>query len=160
TERDVCFNWTPLYHDMGLVNNFLLCLHAGVPLALLGPTDFVKRPSLWLRGLSATGATLTWSPNFGFALAAQRIQDAELEGVHLEGVRAFWNAAERIHLNTMQSFLSRFQKVGVQPDALKTNFGCAENVGGATFSNPAGAYVVEHVDEELLHTKGLAEPVT
>jgi fatty-acyl-CoA synthase len=143
---DRCFNWTPLYHDMGLVNNFLVCLARGVPLAMLEPHDFVRNPVLWLQGLHRTGATVTWSPNFGFALAAQRASDADLAGVHLGGVRAFWNAAERIHLETMQRFQARFAAYGVREDALKANFGCAENVGGATFSAPDGRFVVERVD--------------
>ena len=64
--EDVFFNWTPLYHDMGLVNNYLTCLLRGLPLVMMSNTDFVKRPALWLRGLADTGANITWSPNFGF----------------------------------------------------------------------------------------------
>jgi acyl-CoA synthetase (AMP-forming)/AMP-acid ligase II len=40
-DDDVCFNWTRLYHDMGLVNNFLLCIANGVPLVMQKPQDFV-----------------------------------------------------------------------------------------------------------------------
>jgi acyl-CoA synthetase (AMP-forming)/AMP-acid ligase II len=147
---DVCFNWTPLYHDMGLVNNFLLCLTEGVPLAMMSPHEFAAEPSKWLRGLHDSGATITWSPNFGYALAAQRVRDESLEGVRLDHVRAFWNAAERIHLSTIQAFAERFAPYGVQPETLKTNFGCAENVGGATFSDPRGSYVVEYLDPDHL----------
>jgi len=159
TEHDICLNWTPLYHDMGLVNNFLSCLVTGVPLVMMSPIDFVKRPFTWLRGLSTTGATVTWSPNFGFALAAQRVTDAELAGIRLDHVRAFWNAAERIHFETFAAFYERFRTVGVRLDSLKTNFGCAENVGGATFSDPHGPIVVEHVDRRKLHGSGIAAPV-
>ena len=148
--EDVCFNWTPLYHDMGLVNNFLLCLTEGVPLALMSPHEFAAEPSRWLRGLSDSGATMTWSPNFGFALAAQRARNESLEGVRLDRVRAFWNAAERIHLSTILAFADRFAPIGVSLEAMKTNFGCAENVGGATFSDPRGAFIVEHLDPDLL----------
>ncbi|HEY7140652.1 MAG TPA: AMP-binding protein [Methylomirabilota bacterium] len=158
-EGDVCLNWTPLYHDMGLANNFLLCLTQGIPLALLSPTDFIRNPALWLRGLSDTGSTVTWSPNFGFALAARKVRDHEVEGVRLERVRAFWNAAERIHLDTLESFHRRFAPLGVRLDALKTNYGCAENVGGATFSDPDGVFTVERVDERLLQEKGIARPL-
>lgn len=158
SEDDVCFNWTPLYHDMGLVNNFLLCLANGVPLALSTPEEFVKRPAGWLRGLHHTGATITWSPNFGFALAAKRARDEELGGVRLDRVRAFWNAAERIHLDTMREFQVRFAPYGLQPDALRTNFGCAENVGGATFSDPAGPFRAELVDTTALQRKRIARP--
>jgi len=156
---DVCFNWTPLYHDMGLVNNFLLCITAQVPLALMGPQDFVRQPSSWLRGLEAAGATLTWSPNFGFALAAQRAEESELAGLRLQGVRAFWNAAERIHLKTMEDFYARFSPYGVSWEALKTNFGCAENVGGATFSDPRGGLVFEKLDPVKLQ-RGQAVPAS
>jgi acyl-CoA synthetase (AMP-forming)/AMP-acid ligase II len=158
-EDDLCLNWTPLYHDMGLVNNFLFCITRGTPLVMLSPLEFVKRPALWLRMLSETGATLTWSPNFGFAISAQRIKDKELEGVRLDGVRAFWNAAERIHYETMQAFHKRFSGIGVRWEALKTNFGCAENIGGATFSDPAGSLIVEHIDPDVMQEEGVAKTI-
>lgn len=155
-EEDICFNWTPLYHDMGLVNNFLLCLTTGVPLVMLSPQDFIRQPSSWIRGLSDTGATITWSPNFGFAIATSRIADDELDGVRLGSVRAFWNAAEKIHLETMRLFRNRFQAYGLRPTALKTNFGCAENVGGATFSDVEASFVVESIDPIALQVEGRA----
>jgi acyl-CoA synthetase (AMP-forming)/AMP-acid ligase II len=157
---DVCVNWTPLYHDMGLVNNFLLCLTRGVPLVLLSPRDFIRRPALWLRCLSDTRATITWAPNFGFAVASQRAADNELHGVRLDGVRAFWNAAERIHLETLEAFHRRFAGLGVSYEALKTNFGCAENIGGATFSALDAPPRHEVIDRRLLEERGIARPST
>jgi acyl-CoA synthetase (AMP-forming)/AMP-acid ligase II len=159
SERDVCLNWTPLYHDMGLVNNFLLCITSGVPLVMLGPEEFVKRPALWARGLSDTEATVTWSPNFGFALAARRVADRDLDGVRLDRVRALWNAAERIHHGTILEFCRRYEAYGLTPEAVKTNFGCAENIGGATFSDPDGHVVVEHVDGDGLFDTWVARTV-
>jgi fatty-acyl-CoA synthase len=153
---DVCVNWTPLYHDMGLVNNFLLCLTRGVPLVMLSPHDFIRRPALWLRCLSDTQATITWSPNFGFAVTSQRAADNELDGVRLGSVRAFWNAAERVHLETLEAFHRRFARLGVRYEALKTNFGCAENIGGATFSVLDGPVRHEVIDRHLLEERGIA----
>jgi fatty-acyl-CoA synthase len=160
SKEDVCLNWTPLYHDMGFVNNFFLCLTHGVPLVMLDPKDFVKSPALWLRALHETRATTTWSPNFGFAITAQRVKDKEIEAVDLSAVRAFWNAAERIHFESMQAFYERFAPIGVRFEALNTNFGCAENIGGATFSDPEGSLVVEHVDRTTFQKKRIAQPVS
>ncbi len=158
-DGDVCCNWTPLYHDMGLVNNFFMCLARGLPLVMLDPIEFVKKPALWLRALSDTGATITWSPNFGFALAAHRIKDRDLEGVRLDRVHSFWNAAERIHLGTMEDFERRFARFGLAGDALRTNFGCVENVGGATFSGRRRRFVFERIDRRALHEDQIARQV-
>lgn len=158
TKEDVCFNWTPLYHDMGLINNFMLCLTYGMPLVLFSPHEFVKRPALWLRGLHDTGATITWSPNFGYAITAQRARERQLEGVRLDHVRTFWNAAERIHHDTIQAFYERFKEYGVTHEMLKTNFGCAENVGGATFTDVDGTIAVEFVDRAKLFGERIAVP--
>jgi acyl-CoA synthetase (AMP-forming)/AMP-acid ligase II len=155
-DDDVCLTWTPLYHDMGLVNNFLLCITHGVPLALLSPEEFVKRPALWIQGLSRATATLSWSPNFGFALAARRVTDEELAGVRLDHVRALWNAAERIHRRTVVEFCRRYRHHGLRTSAVRANFGLAENVGGATFGG--GRIVVEDVDREALFREGIARP--
>lgn len=159
TPSDVCFNWTPLYHDMGLVNNFLTCMAAGVPLVMMDPHAFIKRPINWMRGLQETGATVTWSPNFGFALLAQRVSPRQLEGLDLSHVRGFWNAAERIHARTYADFFEVFSEVGVKPQSLKANFGCAENIGGATFTPQGEPYVVEYLDPVQFHGEGVAVPV-
>jgi len=145
-EDDVYLNWTPLYHDMGLVNNFLLCQARGVPLSLLSPLDVVKRPAHWIRALATTQATTTWSPNFGLALAADRVQEAELDGVRLDHVRGVWNAAERVHLSTMERFWARFGPLGLAREALRTNFGCVETIGGVTFSAARASFRAERVD--------------
>jgi len=155
-DDDICLNWTPLYHDMGLVNNFFLSLSEGMPLALMSPIEFIRKPSLWLRALQDTRATITWSPNFGFAVAAQRIRLEELDGVRLDHVRGFWNAAERIHYETIRAFHQKFESAGVSWSQLKTNFGCAENIGGATFTAQNTELLVEHVDSAALHGKGEA----
>ncbi|OGO25498.1 MAG: hypothetical protein A2W33_05685 [Chloroflexi bacterium RBG_16_52_11] len=157
--EDICLNWTPLFHDMGLVNNFLLCMTSGIPLVMLSPNDFVKKPGIWLRGLHDTGSTLTWSPNFGFTITAQRVRDNELQGVRLDRVRAFYSAAERIHYDTIQAFYKRFAPIGLRYQALKTNFGCAENVGGATFSDPQGEFIVERIDRKTMLEKRIARTV-
>lgn len=153
---DVCVNWTPLYHDMGLVNDFLLCLTNGVPLAMIRPQDFVMRPALWLRALADTGATVSWAPNFGFAITARRVRDDEIEGLRLDRVRALWNAAERIHLSTLEEFHARFAPLGLRREALKTNYGLAENVGGATFSCCDGRFPVEWIDRDVLQRRHIA----
>ncbi len=168
-EDDVCLNWTPLYHDMGLVNNFLLCLTHGIPLVMLDPHAFVKKPALWLQGLSDAEATISWSPNFGFALAAQRTNDDELAGVRLDRVRGLWNAAERVHIETIREFYHRFRVCGLRPEAMRTNYGLAENIGGATFSRDhlnsrepeADEFeaLVEHVDRQALQEERIAVTV-
>ena len=158
TRDDTCLNWTPLYHDMGLVNNFLLCLTAGVPLGLMSPLDFVRSPASWLRWLTMLRATVTWSPNFGYALAAQRSRDEDLAGVDLSHVQAFWNAAERIHYETLVAFQKRFEPYGLRRDALKTNFGCAENVGGATFTETGRGFVFERLDRRAFLEQRRAVP--
>ena len=159
-QDDVFVNWTPLYHDMGLVNNFLFCLLQGVPLVMLSTFEFVKNPVIWLKSLSAVRATMTWSPNFGYAIAANWIRDSQLEGIRLDSVRAFWNAAERIHLETIEGFHRRFAPYGVSLEAMKTNFGMAENVGGATFSDPQGGFISEHLDSDMLFKRGIAKQVS
>ncbi|MGB5261601.1 MAG: AMP-binding protein [Gammaproteobacteria bacterium] len=157
---EICVNWTPLYHDMGLVNNFIFCMVQSVPLVLLSTFEFVKNPAMWLNVLSSTKATMTWSPNFGYSIAANWIRDEQITGIDLAEVRAFWNAAERIHIETMEAFHHRFSPYGVKMAALKTNFGMAENVGGATFSDPEGLFKSETLDQELLFKRNLAVPVT
>lgn len=157
---DVCLSWVPFYHDLGLVNNLLLCLANDIPLVTLEAFDFVRDPAVWLRGLSASGATLTWASNFGYALAVKRVALEALEGVSLAKVRGFWSGGERIHRTTLSSFARKFAAVGVAPEALHTSYGGAENTGGITFTKPGHDGVrCETVDASRLYDDLVAEPV-
>jgi acyl-CoA synthetase (AMP-forming)/AMP-acid ligase II len=151
SEEEIHANWTPLYHDMGLVNNFLLCLISGIPLVLINPLDFIRRPVLWLQIIHDARATMTWAPNFGYAVAAQRIRDSELEGIRLDHAKGFWNAGEKVHIATFEAFHRRFKGIGLRWEALKANFGCAENVGGATFTGMDEAVRVERLQSAQLY---------
>jgi acyl-CoA synthetase (AMP-forming)/AMP-acid ligase II len=151
TEEETHANWTPLYHDMGLVNNFLLCLISGIPLVLINPLDFIRRPVLWLQVMHDARATMTWAPNFGYAVAAQRIREEELEGIRLDHAKGFWNAGEKVHIATFEEFHERFKGIGLRWESLKANFGCAENVGGATFTGMDEAVLVERLQSAPMY---------
>ena len=92
--RDVSVNWIPLYHDMGLIDAFLLPLLSGCPTVLIPTAEFLREPALWLWAIHRYRGTLSWAPNFAYALCASRMPDADLEGLDLSGWRIAINAAE------------------------------------------------------------------
>jgi acyl-CoA synthetase (AMP-forming)/AMP-acid ligase II len=76
-------SWLPLYHDMGLIGMALGPLYCGRPAVLLTPQAFVKRPAEWLRAISRHRATVSFAPNFAYALCVRRVKDRDLDGLDL-----------------------------------------------------------------------------
>src|ERR1041385_1893995 len=66
-------SWLPLYHDMGLIGFVIAPIFAEVPVVLLPTTSFIRRPSSWLDAVSRYRGTITFAPNFAYALAVQSI---------------------------------------------------------------------------------------
>jgi acyl-CoA synthetase (AMP-forming)/AMP-acid ligase II len=102
-------------------------------------------------------ATITSAANFAFKFAAETISPAELEGISLAKMRAFWNTGERVAASSYARFHDRFGAFGLAAGALCANYGLAENSGGATFSDVgAAALRYETVDRERLQQTGVA----
>jgi thioester reductase-like protein len=122
-------SWLPQYHDMGLIGAYLFQIVTGGTIYGFSPLDFLRRPALWLETLSRYKATYTSSPNFGFeyCLSPERVPDALLEGLDLSSVQVFMNASETVRPSTYRSFLARFEKYGLSPEALVAAYGLAEN---------------------------------
>ena len=76
-------SWLPQFHDMGLIGYYLFPVVMGGRTHGLRPADFLRRPALWLRLLSAVRATYASAPNFGYAYCLNRIDESELHGVDL-----------------------------------------------------------------------------
>ncbi|HEY3999825.1 MAG TPA: AMP-binding protein, partial [Candidatus Xenobia bacterium] len=91
---DVLVSWLPLYHDMGLIGMLLTPLFHGLPLVLMGPEDFLMRPSRWLRAFHEYGGSVTAAPNFAYELCARKVPDAEIVGLNLARWRVAINGAE------------------------------------------------------------------
>ena len=72
-EDDICLNWLPLYHDMGLIGTVLHALYQGFLSILMGPVDFIRDPVLWLEAITRHRATLCGAPNFAYELLLRKM---------------------------------------------------------------------------------------
>jgi len=158
TPADVSVNWIPLYHDMGLIDAFLLPVLSGCPCVLIPTMDFMRDPALWLRAIHRYRGALSWAPNFAYTICAKRVAEAELVGLDLSSWRIAINAAEPVLASTIASFVARFARYGFAPEAMTPAWGLAENVTIAT-AHPVGtAARVETIDRQALATDGRAAP--
>jgi len=131
-DADVIVSWLPLYHDMGLIAGFLLPLIQGIPLVLMSPFDWVKRPAMLLRAIDDYQGTLCWLPNFAYNHCARRIRQRDLDGISLASIRAFINCSEPVHDSSHQLFLEKYRPMGVKPEHLTVSYAMAENTFAVT----------------------------
>ena len=156
TDSDRVANWMPLYHDGGLIAGFLQPLLRGLPLSILSPIDWVHDPALLLEAITRDRSTLCWLPNFAYNFLARKIPDRRLEGMDLSSMRAFVNTAEPVRASSHDMFLARFRRLGLDPLALTTSYGTAENTLAITQSDPSRPVRREERDRDRLSRDGVA----
>lgn len=158
SSADVFVSWLPLYHDMGLIGAWLGCLYFAAPLYVMSPLSFLVRPESWLWALHRFRATLSASPNFGFELCLNKIDDGRLRGLDLGSLRMVANGAEPVSIQTLRRFIERFARYGFRPGAMAPVYGLAENAVGLAFPPPGRLPIIDRVDREALSRRGVAEP--
>ena len=156
---DVSVNWIPLYHDMGLIDAFLLPLLSGSPTVLIPTMDFMADPSLWLWAVDRYQGALSWAPNFAYSVCAKRVTDEEIEGLDLSSWRIAINAAEPVLPQTIEAFTERFAAYGFKPEAMTPAWGLAENVTIATAHPVEERPRIEHIDRQALARDNVARPI-
>jgi 1-acyl-sn-glycerol-3-phosphate acyltransferase len=157
---DVGVSWLPLYHDMGLIGAWLMCLHNGIPLTLMPPTAFLARPERWLWAIHERRATLSVGPNFAYELCARRISDAAIEGLDLSSWRVALNGAEPVATGTLDRFARRFGRYGFRPEAMTPVYGLAECSVGLAFPKMGRGPRVDRIARGPFQREGRAEPVS
>jgi fatty-acyl-CoA synthase len=119
-------SWLPLYHDMGLIGFVLGPLYYRNTLTYLPPMLFLKRPVRWLETISRLRATISFGPNFAYALCEKRVRDAEIERLDLSTWRAAGCGAEPIRASDLRAFADRFAPAGFDHRAMLPCYGMAE----------------------------------
>lgn len=135
-ETEKMISWLPLFHDMGLVGAVLFSFCHSYPLYLMTPTQFIKRPALWLKGMSEYGCTITTAPNFGYDYCSRLVSDQDAAQLDLTGAKHFFIGAEPIRVSTVRDFCTKFRPSGVCSEMIRPAYGLAESTIITTISDP------------------------
>ncbi len=128
--------WLPLFHDMGLVGTVLFSFCNDYTLLIMTPTQFVKRPAIWLRGMDEHKCTIATAPNFGFDYCSRLVSDKDAANINLSHVKHLFIGAEPIRVSTIDSFLTKFKNSGITPDVIRPAYGLAESTIITTMTAP------------------------
>jgi acyl-CoA synthetase (AMP-forming)/AMP-acid ligase II len=153
---DVGCAWLPLYHDMGLIGFVMTPITNCIPVVLMSPFVFLKRPVEWLRRMTRHRATVSFAPNFGYGLCASRVRERDCETLDLSHWRVAGCGAEPIQISTLENFHARFKAVGFDHKAFTLAYGLAENTLAVTFSPLSTAPRSERVRWDELTADGFA----
>jgi fatty-acyl-CoA synthase len=126
SDRDHGVSWLPLTHDMGLIGFVLSPLFHKIQVTFIPTTSFVRNASVWLDTIHQKRATISFAPNFAFALTTKRAHASHLSKWDLSCVRALGCGAEPINPATMRGFIEKFAPCGLRPEAILPCYGMAE----------------------------------
>jgi len=157
---DAGVSWLPLYHDMGLIGFVIAPLYHRNSVTFLRPLLFLKRPVRWLEAISKHKGTISFGPNFAYALCVKRIKDSELAGLDLSSLRVAGCGAEPIRAENLRAFAEKFARVGFNEKAFVSCYGMAESTLAISFSRLGEGVVTDTVEGDTLWSKGRAEPTS
>jgi fatty-acyl-CoA synthase len=158
TPEDRGVSWLPLYHDMGLIGVVVAPLYALVQVMFLPTMAFIRRPSLWLDAIHRFRGTITFAPNFAYALATRAVTEGQARAWDLSSMRALGCGAEPIQPDVLRAFLGRFAKQGLRPESILPSYGMAEATLAITFADIDAPLTTDRVDVDAMRA-GRAEPV-
>jgi acyl-CoA synthetase (AMP-forming)/AMP-acid ligase II len=153
---DVFGGWIPLHHDMGLFALLTTGLLSGAGMALMHPTEFVRRPAEYFRMLTRHAVTVTAGPDFAFDLACRVLDDEVLEEFDLSHVRILLNGSEPINAATMDRFAARFARTGLRAEAMVPAYGMAECTVYATCKEPGTP--TTRIEADVAHLESTRSP--
>jgi fatty-acyl-CoA synthase len=155
--EDVVVSWLPLFHDMGLIGCVLTSLVSSLPAVIMSTMAFGRDPRIWLREIHTSRGTITYAPNFAYALAAKRLLQRDVEALDLRSLRVAGCGGEPIHAPTLRDFAERLAPAGFRADAFVTSYGLAESTLAVTLRRARMPLRADLVDAEPL-ALGVATP--
>ena len=152
--------WLPHYHDMGLVGQLLQPISVGADSVLTSPSQFLRRPLLWLRLISQYRSTHTVGPDFAYGLCTRLVTDEQLDELDLSALEGVITGAEPVRGSTLAAFSHRFAAAGFHGRAFIPAYGMAETTLLVTASVRSGPVEPIRVDAAGVESGELHEPTS
>lgn len=147
---DRCVSWLPFYHDLGLVGCMLATVATQRSIDYIDTRDFAMRPRRWLELMTATRATISCSPPFGYELCSRRLRPEDVAQYDLSAWRIAGIGAEPIHTQLTDRFAKLLAPAGFDPRAFVPCYGMAESSVAISFSPVGQGVIVDLVDADHL----------
>lgn len=160
TDVDRGVSWLPLYHDMGLIGFVIAPMFHRVSITFIPTMSFVRKPTVWLETIHRVRATITFAPNFAYALAVKRSKPEQLAKWDLSCMRHFGCGAEPINPATMRAFVDTMAAARLAPTALLPSYGMAEATLAISFVGIDETLSCDVVDTDIYQEQHRAEPAT
>ncbi|MEO1323991.1 MAG: fatty acyl-AMP ligase [Pseudomonadota bacterium] len=149
-------SWLPLYHDMGLIGQFLAPAMAQLSVDYIESQSFARRPSTWLKLISENKATHSYSPSFGYEISAKRWRggdDLDLSSWRVAGI-----GGDMVREEALQHFSEIFRPYGFSETAFVPSYGLAEATVAVSFSPLNKGFQVDVVNSDIMRVQQKAVP--
>ncbi|MGA9379089.1 MAG: SDR family NAD(P)-dependent oxidoreductase, partial [Phormidium sp.] len=147
SSQDIILNWMPLEHVGAIVSLGLLAVDLGCQ-QIHTPTEYIlQNPIRWLELIQRHKASVTWTPNFAFALVNDRAEEINQRSWDLSSLRCLVNGGEQIVPKTLRRFLNLLQPFGFPANAIRPAFGMSETSSGITFLSEG--FTLENSSDEM-----------
>jgi len=160
-EKDSSFDkgvsWLPLFHDMGLIGFVIGPLFTNIPVVFMPTASFVRNPRIWLDKIHQHRGTITYAPNFAYALVTKRVKEKDLGDLDLSCLRRAGCGAEPIQAKTLHEFAEKLRPARFDARAFLPSYGMAEATLAITFV-PAFSGVRSDVVDKAGLEKAVATP--
>jgi acyl-CoA synthetase (AMP-forming)/AMP-acid ligase II len=133
--NEVSFNWMPLDHVAGIVYFHLRDVFLGAKQVHAATEAVLQNPLSWLDGLHRLRATITFAPNFGFALVNDCAEAIRRASWDLSCVRRVLNGAEAVVPRTARRFMALLTPFGLPATAMRPVWGMSETSSGVLYSD-------------------------
>ena len=151
-------SWLPFYHDMGLVGFILTPLAGQASADYLSTDEFARRPLSWPTLIARNGATISYSPSFGYELCTRRAMKVPIGQIDLSRWRVAGIGGDMIRPRVLSQFAESFGGCGFRKEAFVASYGMAEATLAISFAPLDRGLEVDRVDLDLLRSRGRAVP--
>jgi len=136
TGADVSLNWMPLTHVGGIVFFHLRDVYLGCEQVHVATAEILAEPLRWLDLMDEHGATVTWAPNFAYALLNDAMERSNGERKwDLSRMRFIFNGGEAVNAQTGRRFLRLLAVHGLSASAMHPAYGMSETSSAITYSH-------------------------
>ena len=134
-ENNVSLNWMTLTHAAGLIWCHIRDMYLNILDIHVNSEVVLKNPLLWIELMSEYKVSITWAPNFAYALVNNFLDDSKDYKWDLSKLKYIFAGGEANVSKNLRNFLKRLKKYNLQSDAIRPTFGMTETSSCITYNN-------------------------